>query len=96
MRLGESMLLKIKSAAHDSFGDAKLYLFGSRVDDSRKGGDIDIAVDANLSKIEFRKKKVKFIAQLLRNDFELKVDIVDYHTKDELLSKTIREKGVLL
>jgi uncharacterized protein len=43
MRLAASEISAIKSAAHEAFGaDVIVRLFGSRTDDSRRGGDIDL------------------------------------------------------
>lgn len=94
MRLKKNIIDKIKQSVYDSFGDVNIYLFGSRVDDTKKGGDIDIAIDSNLSRLEFRKKKVKFISNLIKNDFELKIDIVDYNTKDKFLYQNIRNSAL--
>ncbi len=96
MRLNSIIINKITSAARDSFGDADVYLFGSRLDDAKKGGDIDIAVDTNLSGEEFRRRKAQFMAQLIRGNFELKVDLVNYNSKDELLSRQLKEHALLL
>lgn len=52
---------KIKEAIYNSFGDVKIYLFGSRVDDTKKGGDID----TNLDSIKFRRRKIKFLKKIL-------------------------------
>ena len=92
MRLENIVLTKIKEAIHDSFGNVKIYLFGSRVNDTKKGGDIDI----DLYSIEFLKKKIKFITYLFKKDFHLKIDLVNLNTKDELLKKQIIKDGVLI
>ena len=43
MRLSPNAAKIIHNAVHTHFGDdAEVWLFGSRVDDSRKGGDIDL------------------------------------------------------
>ncbi len=96
MRLENIVLYKIKEAIYDSFGDVKIYLFGSRVDDTKKGGDIDIAIDTNLDAIEFRRSKIKFLTNLFKKDFHLKIDIVNLNTKDELLKKQIEKDGILI
>jgi predicted nucleotidyltransferase len=96
MRLEKRILDKIKLAVKNSFGDVNIYLFGSRVDDNKKGGDIDIAIDSDLSRIEFRRYKAKTIANLIHQNFELKVDIVNYNTKDPLLHSQIRDNSLLL
>lgn len=89
MRLKKVIVNKIKDAILNSFGDVNIYIFGSRVDDSKRGGDIDIAIDSNLGRKEFRKRKIKLISNLLRKDFDLKIDIVNYNTNDEFLKKQI-------
>jgi len=94
MRLKKNIIDKLKQSVYDSFGDVNIYLFGSRTDDTKKGGDIDIAIDSNLSRLEFRKKKIKFISNLIKSNFELKIDIVDYNTKDKLLYKNIRNSAL--
>ena len=96
MRLENIVLNKIKEAIYDSFGDVKIYLFGSRVDDTKKGGDIYIAIDTNLDSIKFRRRKIKFLTNLFKKDFHLKIDIVNLNTKDELLKKQIEKDGILI
>ncbi len=45
MRLSETERKVIRTAAVEFFGDdAEIWLFGSRVDDSKKGGDIDLLI----------------------------------------------------
>jgi len=60
MRLSKRIQNIIKKAVFENFGDVKVYLFGSRTDDTKKGGDIDIAIDTQIDKEEFRKKKIQF------------------------------------
>lgn len=96
MRLERRVINKIKNAINDSFGNVDTYLFGSRVDDQKKGGDIDIAVDTSITGNEFRKKKIKFLANLFRQDFHLKIDIVNYNTQDTLLKQQINQNCIKL
>ena len=50
MRLSRSEIDVLKSKLSSLSSNAKLYLFGSRVDDTRKGGDIDLLIiDKNLT-----------------------------------------------
>lgn len=96
MRLQKRIIGKIKFAIKNSFGDVDTYLFGSRVDDTKKGGDIDIAVDTQMSRIEFRKSKAKFFTYLIKNNLDLKIDVVNYNTKDEFLNHQILKNSQLL
>ena len=90
MRLGSRLKQGISKCVLMSFGDVDIYLFGSRVDDSKKGGDIDLAV----SKEQFRQYKIQFITALIRMDLDLKIDVVPYHTGDELLREEIDKTAV--
>ena len=46
MRLTESEKMIIKKAAQKIFGpEVRIFLFGSRVNDYRKGGDIDLYIE---------------------------------------------------
>ena len=94
MRLSNRIIEIIKKSVENSFGDVDVYLFGSRVDDEKKGGDIDIAIDTNLSKNDFRKKKVKFISSMFRFGFDLKIDIVQYRQNNILFSNEINKHSI--
>lgn len=96
VRLSGRLLEAIKRAAFESFGDAGVYLFGSRADDAKVGGDIDLAIDAQMSTEEFRRKKAAFFAYMIRAEYDLKIDIVQYNSDDTLLFSEIRGGGVRL
>lgn len=53
--------------------EAKIYLFGSRIDDAKKGGDIDILVISN--KINYS-NLIKIKAKIFNSIEEQKLDIV--------------------
>ena len=44
MRLKDFEIRAIKEAVRSMDSKAKVYLFGSRVDDTKKGGDIDLLI----------------------------------------------------
>jgi len=94
MRLGNRLKQCIKKCALLSFGDVDIYLFGSRVDDKKKGGDIDLAIDMVVSNCQFRQYKIQFMSALIRSGFDLKIDVVPYRTDDKLLRAEI-EKSAL-
>lgn len=96
MRLSKRLQKIIKSSLIECFGQVDVYLFGSRTDDNKKGGDIDIAVTSELSKEEFRSKKIKFILSLLRKGIDLKIDLVQYNRVNQLLLHEINASKVEL
>lgn len=66
----------IKQTAKECFGDkAKIYLFGSRVSDNKKGGDIDLYIETK-SNNEVFEKKIKMLKALYNKLGEQKIDIV--------------------
>ena len=94
MRLSKRIINILQDNIKKSFGDVNIYLFGSRTDDNKKGGDIDLAIETNLSKEDFRKKKSLFLAMLIRIDFDYQIDIVNFNTKDELLYNEIQNNNI--
>lgn len=50
MRLTKEQANCLVSAAHEAFGESsEIWLFGSRVDDTKKGGDIDLYIETDLT-----------------------------------------------
>ncbi len=57
MRLNETERAAIIHNARKHFGaDASVRLFGSRVDQSKKGGDIDLLIHADHDRMNLKKK----------------------------------------
>lgn len=82
MRLSTSEINIIKSVACEVWGDqAMIYLFGSRTDDSKKGGDIDLFVDLT---DEQEPKKI----MLQKAEFLSKLDLLLGEQKIDLLVKS--------
>jgi len=77
VRLKKREIDAIKAAAADAFGpSATVRLFGSRVDDALRGGDIDLLIEADRSdKTEFS-RTATFKWELFRRIDEQKVDVV--------------------
>lgn len=97
MRVSSRIIGVIKRCINDSYGKSvPLYLFGSRVDDSKKGGDIDIAIDCDTTKEEFINKKIKFVTSMISMGYDLKIDLVQYNSSDKLLSDEIKRSSILL
>jgi len=74
--------------------EAKIWLFGSRADDSKKGGDIDIGILSE--KIDF-KKKLGINRGIQEKIGEQKIDLVVSKTGDTAFFKyAVMKEGVIL
>ena len=72
---------------------AKVYLFGSRVDDSLKGGDIDLLV---FSENILFMDKLKIKAQLHEKLGEQKIDLLITEDKSKPFVQLALENAILL
>ena len=76
MRLTENQISSIQSVARMVFGThVKVSLFGSRKDDSLKGGDIDLLIKAGEDKMNIR-NKARFLVELKKEIGNQKIDVV--------------------
>ncbi len=77
MRLRKFQIDSIKKLAIKHFGqETTVYLFGSRTDDNKKGGDIDLFVQcANESALTLE-AKIHFLAALKTKIGDRKIDVV--------------------
>lgn len=77
MRLTEQQSNTIRAAAQRRFGsDVSVYLFGSRVDDAKRGGDIDLYVETPETDADVLNRKLAMNADLQIEMGEQKIDIV--------------------
>lgn len=77
MRLTADQIVAINQTAKKHFGtSAKVYLFGSRVDDDRKGGDIDLLIKSDESTLLTFKSKIQFLVDLKSRIGDRKIDVV--------------------
>ena len=78
MRLSSYQIQAISDAAKSTYGqDSAVWLFGSRVDDTKKGGDIDLLVRPDPSQLEQPfLKKIRMLTMLERLLGERKIDLV--------------------
>lgn len=94
MRLETEQINCLKNTLEMLASDARLYLFGSRVDDSKRGGDIDLLiVSEKLTKKDIRILRIEFF----KHFGEQKLDIVlDNGALQDPFVKHILQKAVLL
>lgn len=78
MRLSPIQKQAICESALRYFGkEAQIWLFGSRVDDTRKGGDIDLYIETPAHNAEeLITAKLQFLRELHKKIGEQKIDIV--------------------
>ena len=78
MRLSPNQIESIRAAATATFGKGTaVWLFGSRVDDAKKGGDIDLLVLPGLLPTEQPfAKKIRMLTLLERDLGERKIDLI--------------------
>ncbi|MFI3196899.1 MAG: nucleotidyltransferase domain-containing protein [Methylococcaceae bacterium] len=84
MRLTPQQLSAIRTTATETFGEeANIWLFGSRVDDSKRGGDIDLLIETNQSDVAtIARAELAFLTKLQMKLGEQKIDVlVDYPTR---------------
>ncbi len=77
MRLTQKQLEAIREVFLNSFlsGD-KIWLFGSRVDDTKKGGDIDFYIETYYDDSVAIEKKITFLRELKKRIGDQKIDII--------------------
>ncbi len=93
MRISESIYHSIKERIQGSIPNAEVFLFGSRADDSAKGGDIDLLV---LSKKIKLMDKIDILAQLHQSLGERKIDLLVYPDTSRPFARLAMEDGVRL
>jgi hypothetical protein len=101
MRLTPIERQTLRAAAQTCFdAQAVVRLFGSRLDDSRKGGDIDLYITTNLTNpSQIARAHSRFLAQVYAAMGEQKIDVlIDYPPRQQDLPvyRVAREQGVVL
>ena len=100
MRLNENDITAIKTVTKSVFGDnASVVLFGSRTEDNKKGGDIDLFITCSktISRDELYQLKLKFLVQLKKRIGDQKIDVlIDGGQTNNTFFKTVAKKGIIL
>ena len=91
----------LKQAAQSSFEPGVLVrLFGSRVDDSRRGGDIDLLIETQLSDpARIAAGHTRFLSLFYERMGEQKLDVlIDYPDRQQrpVIFEVAKREGVLL
>ena len=74
MRLTHAQIDTIRKTARQNFGeDASIWLFGSRPDDSKRGGDVDLYIEATHRETLMSELRCKIA---LEDSLDLSVDLV--------------------
>lgn len=87
MRLSAAQIEAIKQETAHFFGaQAEVWLFGSRVDDTQRGGDVDLYVKSGMrSADQIVAARFAFLAQLKRRIGDGKIDLVVQREGGEVL-----------
>lgn len=93
MRLAYEEQIAISDTIHQVDVDAMIYLFGSCVDDTAKGGDIDLLV---LSKRINLMAKLEILAQLHQRLGVRKIDIAVYPDTSHPFPRMVMQAAVPL
>lgn len=97
MRLTPNDTAIIKKVISEHVDDPTIILFGSRADDSKKGGDIDLLVQAQ--KPVSVKTQIKILASLELEGIQRKIDLIVEPSDEKVFNsffKEIHQKGIVL
>jgi tetratricopeptide (TPR) repeat protein len=95
MRLNIYEQKMIKKVFLETFKNGHIYLFGSRVDDSQKGGDIDLYIDSKNIENPFE-KKIEFLVSLKQKIGDQKIDVIISKDKTRVIEKEALQYGIKL
>lgn len=95
MRLTTLQHQAIKKYFMEVFKEGEIYLFGSRVDDNRKGGDIDLYLRLK-ERTNLVAKKLDFLVKLKREIGQQKIDVVFDKRLNRAIDRVALSEGILL
>ena len=99
MRVSQTEARKIREMARSEFGPGtRVLLFGSRTDDSARGGDIDlfVEVDHPLTNRAAAAARLAAKLQLTLGDQRIDVLLVDPMTSPAAIHEAARQGGIAL
>ena len=95
MRISEHEKKVIIESVQEVDINGKVWLFGSRTDDNKKGGDIDLAVLSKKIHADIM-KKIKINRSICNKIGEQKIDILTSDTGKEAIFRLAMEEGIEL
>jgi predicted nucleotidyltransferase len=95
MRLNNFEVEAIKKSFKEVFKSGEIYLFGSRVADTKKGGDIDLFIKTDEKK-NLLEKKIDFLVKLKMKIGEQKIDVVISKDKTKFIELEALKTGIKL
>ena len=101
MRLTDQQRAIIRATVAETFGArADVWLFGSRVDDSKRGGDIDLLIETDQVDVDaIARAEISFLTKIQMKLGEQKIDVLlDYpsrKTRPPIFS-VAKQTGILL
>jgi predicted nucleotidyltransferase len=84
MRLTEQQRAIIRATVAETFGaGAEVWLFGSRVDDSKRGGDIDLLIETDQVDVDaITRAEIAFLTKIQMKLGDQKIDVLlDYPSR---------------
>jgi predicted nucleotidyltransferase len=95
MRLSDKQHQAIKKYFLEVFKEGQIYLFGSRADEYKRGGDIDLYIQTE-NKKNLMHKKIDFLVKLKREIGLQKIDVVFDKGLHRAIDKVAMQEGIRL
>lgn len=101
MRLTDHQCTIIRATVAETFGSkTNVWLFGSRVDDDKHGGDIDLLIETDQVDVDtITRNEIAFLTKLQMKLGEQKVDVlIDYPSRKvrPAIFAIAKQTGILL
>ena len=96
IRLAGFEVAAIKRSFSETFGEGDVYLFGSRTDATKRGGDIDLYLCPAQRFDDERERKVRFLVKLDEYIGEQKIDVVIQKDPSRLIEQEALRTGIKL
>lgn len=95
MRLSVKEIDEIVRVTKEVYGkNARVYLFGSRLDDKKRGGDIDLLVRTDSEKRGIL-ERIRMVARLKQVLGDQKIDVIGDYEESVVAQEALRN-GILL